>query len=54
LYAIFSTRQAQRIFSAKRLGIPGATVNTLSGREKLDHLPLGRCIGSSRPAKSSA
>ena len=54
LYAIFSTRQAQRIFSAKRLGISVATVHNLSGRVKLDHLPLGRYIGSSRPAKLSA
>jgi len=54
LYAIFRGGQARRIFPAKRLGISRALMNNLSGRKKLDRLPLGRYIGSSRPAKSSA
>jgi hypothetical protein len=44
----------REFFPAKRLGIPRAAINNLSGRKKLDHLPLGRYIGSSRPAKLSA
>jgi len=47
-------RQARRIFPAKKLGISRAAIDNLSGRKKLDLLPLGRYIGSSRPAKLSA
>jgi len=36
------------------LAFSRAADNNLAGRKKLDRLPLGRYIGSSRPAKLSA
>jgi hypothetical protein len=47
-------RQARIFFPAKRLGISRVAIDNSPGRKKLDCLPLGRYIGSSRPAKSSA
>jgi len=50
----FLPGKRREFFLQKKLGIPRAAINIPSGRKKLDCLPLGRYIGSSRPAKLSA